>query len=108
MAHTFEALAQLLYDECINWIVDYIEKEVDFQTVLNKFETTKSKLNHDQLDLEDLLDDEQYETLLDINSLLEHRVITVHDATIDTPLSESSLREKLTEIVDQIKQSAIE
>ena len=103
MSESFLPLALLIYDECVEWIVDYVEDEIDFQTALNAFEQTKSKLNETHLDLEDLLYDEQSLTLQKINKLLEQRVNTLYDQTIEGSLSESQLKKQLIQLLDELE-----
>lgn len=103
MSDSLLPLALLIYDECVEWIIDYAEDEIDFQSALNAFEQTKSKLSEKHLDLEDFLDDNQSQTLQKINSLLEQRVNTLYDQTIENSLSEPQLKKQLIKLLDELQ-----
>lgn len=101
MVDSLETTALLIYNECLEWVIDYLENEVDFQTTLINFENSLSKFYIDNSNLKDCLDDKKYYILLNIESLLEHRVITLYGHANRYRLSERDLKDELEFILSR-------
>ena len=101
MVDSLETTALLIYNECLEWVIDYLENEVDFQTTLLNFENSLSKFYIDNSNIKDHLDDDKYYILLNIESLFEHSVITLYGHANQYRLSERDLKDELEFILSR-------
>lgn len=98
MTEHYETIANLIYKECIRWVVDFIEEEISFSTLLDRFQENYNKFSVlEDIDLLDLLNDEKEIQLLEINIALEDRVVAIQFD--DDTYSERHLKEILIEII---------
>ena len=98
MSEHYETIANLIYKECLRWVVDFIEKEISFSTLLDRFQENYNKFSAlEDIDLLDLLSDEKEIQLLEINIALEDRVGAIQFD--DDTYSERHLKEILVEII---------
>lgn len=98
MSEHYETIANLIYKECLRWVVDFIEKEISFSTLLDRFQENYNKFSAlEDIDLLDLLSDEKEIQLLEINIALEDRVGAIQFD--DDTYSEEHLKEILVEII---------
>ena len=94
-----KATALLIYNESLEWVLDFVEDELDFQTTIINFENTTSKFYQGTLNLRDYLDEDIYNILLSIESLFEQRAITLYGSDPRYRLSEKELRSELEAIL---------
>ncbi|CAM3593916.1 hypothetical protein [Erysipelothrix anatis] len=87
--------AQLLFKEAIEWIADYVEGEIEFDTAASNFEDRITELQSDSFDLLLELSSPQSHLLSDIDDLLDQRVLTLYDPDEIDMISETKLKIKL-------------
>ncbi len=101
MDKKLKVYALTVYDECITWIIDYLENEIDFNDVINYYEVTKSKLFYESYDLNDYLDEDKQNILKSITNLLEDRIITIHEDSVKEKLLEIDLKRQLKTLINK-------
>ena len=100
MDKKLKVYALTVYDECITWIIDYLENEINFNDVINYYEVTKSKLFYESYDLNDYLDKDKQSILQSITDLLEDRIITIHEESVKEKLLEIDLKKQLKILIN--------
>ena len=100
MDKKLEVYALTIYDECIVWIIDYLENEINFNDVINYYEVTKSKLFYESYDLNDYLDKDKQSILKSITDLLEDRIITIYEESVQEKLLEIDLKTQLKILIN--------
>ncbi len=100
MDKKLKVYALTVYDECIAWIIDYLENEIDFNDVINYYEVSKSKLFYKSYDLNDYLDKDKQSILQSITDLLEDRIITIHEESVKEKLLEIDLKKQLKILIN--------
>ncbi len=101
MDKKLKVYALTVYDECIAWIIDYLENEIDFNDVINYYEVSKSKLFYKSYDLNDYLDKDKQNILKSISDLLEDRIITIHEESVKEKLIEVDLKTQLKTLINK-------
>ncbi|WP_159633310.1 hypothetical protein [Erysipelothrix anatis] len=91
--------AQLLFKEVLEWITDYIEDEIDFDTAVSNFEDRIAELQSDSFDLLLELSSTQSQIINDIDDLLDQRILTLYDPDEVDLITESDLKKKLSVIL---------
>lgn len=91
--------AQLIFKEALEWINDYVEDEIDFDTAVSNYEDRIAELQSDSFDLLLELSSNQSQLLNDIDDLLDQRIITLYDPEEVNLISESELKKKLSVIL---------
>lgn len=97
-------LSNVIYEECIEWCIDYLESEIDFNAFSIRFLTQKIKLHENRDALFHHLNPNQQECLNKMESLIERRSITIQEKSLSKKqrLNERKLKKKLLEIINQI------
>lgn len=99
MSEHYETIANLIYKECIRWVVDFIEDEISFSTMLDRFQENYNKFSIlEDIDLLDLLHDEKELELLEINVAIEDRIAAVQFD--DHSYTDDNLKETLTKLIN--------
>lgn len=95
--------AKLIYDEFIEWTLDYVTDEIIFETALLKLETTKGKLYTSKVDIESQLLIDEYENMETI--LLLFLIASIDQQENNTPFDEieHELKNELVSFLNNIK-----
>ena len=92
--------AQLIFKEALEWINDYVENEIDFDTAVSNYEDRIAKLQSNSFDLLLELSSTQSQLLNDIDDLLDQRIITLYDPDEVDMISEYLLKTKLQQCLN--------
>ena len=92
--------AQLIFKEVLEWINDYVEDEIDFDTAVSNYEDRIAELQSDSFDLLLELSSTQSQLLNDINDLLDQRILTLYDPDEVDMISETKLKTKLQQCLN--------
>ena len=92
--------AQLIFKEVLEWINDYVEDEIDFDTAVSNYEDRIAELQSDSFDLLLELSSTQSQLLNDINDLLDQRILTLYDPDEVDMNSETKLKTKLQQCLN--------
>lgn len=92
--------ATLHLNELMNWITDYVENEIEFEIVYDVFEEYKTDYFSNDSDLVTELNSEQGQIFQSIDELFDQRILTLIMDDFDDPISESTLKTNLIEILD--------
>lgn len=92
--------AQLLFKEALEWITDYVEGEIEFDTAVSNFEDRITELQSDGFDLLLELSSPQSHLLNDIDDLLDQRVLTLYDPDEVDMIYETKLKIKLQQCLN--------
>lgn len=94
-----DAYTNLIYKECLNWIVDYIHEEISFRVMVTNFDHYYKLLVHNKDEDEKIiLSENKRMVLFGIHLAIDHRIEAIyHD---DAYYSEENLKNKLTEIIN--------
>lgn len=92
--------ATLHLNELMNWITDYVDNEIEFEIVYDVFEEYKTDYFSNDSDLVTELNNEQGQIFQSIDELFDQRILTLIMDDFDDPISESTLKTKLIEILD--------
>ncbi|MDE8082597.1 hypothetical protein PT105_08135 [Erysipelothrix rhusiopathiae] len=92
--------SQLLFKEALEWITDYAEDEIDFDTVVSNYEYRIAELQSDSFDLLLELSSDQSQLLNDIDDLLDQRILTLYDPDEVDMISEYELKIKLQQCLN--------
>lgn len=99
MSEHYETIAKLIYKECIRWVVDFIEDEITFPTMLDRFQENYNKFSIlEDIDLLDLLHDEKELELLEINVAIEDRIAAVQFN--DDSYTDDNLKQTLAKLIN--------
>lgn len=98
-----QVLACVIYDECMEWCMDYLENEIDFNSFSIRFLTQKIKLHEKQDALFHLLTPKQQEHLNKMEYFIEKRSFTLHEKNLTKKqrLNEKTLKKRLLEIIKE-------
>lgn len=92
--------AQLIFKEALEWISDYVEDEIDFDTAVSNYEDRIAELQSDSFDLLLELSSTQSQLLNDIDDLLDQRIITLYDPDEVDMIAEYELKTKLQQCLN--------
>ncbi len=99
MSEHYETIAKIIYKECIRWVVDFIEDEITFPTMLDRFQENYNKFSIlEDIDLLDLLHDEKELELLEINVAIEDRIDAVQFN--DDSYTDDNLKQTLAKLIN--------
>lgn len=92
--------SQLLLKEALEWITDYVEDEIDFDTAVSNYEDRIAELKSNSFDLLLELSSDQSQLLNDIDDLLDQRILTLYDPDEVDMISETKLKTKLQQCLN--------
>ncbi|QIK86628.1 hypothetical protein G7061_08400 [Erysipelothrix sp. HDW6B] len=92
--------AQHIFKEALEWITDYVEGEIDFDTIVSNYEDRITEPQSDSFDLLLELSSNQSQLLTDIDDLLDQRIITLYDPDEVDMISEYALKTKLKQCLN--------
>lgn len=103
--NVYQNYAQLLYKECMRWVLGYIDGKFSFRVMLTNFDSLYRKLqNDDDFEIDKVLSDDKKYKLFEMQLAIEKRIEAIyHD---DAYYPEEKLRKKLKELHIQTNENS--
>ncbi|WP_166083350.1 hypothetical protein [Erysipelothrix anatis] len=92
--------SELIFKEALEWINDYVENEIDFDTTVSNYENRIEELQSNSFDLLLELSSDQSQLLNDIDDLLDQRILTLYDPDEIDMIAEYELKTKLQQCLN--------
>ena len=95
--NVYQNYAQLLYKECMRWVLGYIDGKFSFRVMLTNFDSLYRKLQNDKdFEIDEVLAKDKKYILFKMHLAIEKRIEAIyHD---DAYYPEEKLKNKLNEL----------
>lgn len=100
MKRTIRSYAKLIYEEFIEWTLDYIEDEVSFDTTLINLEKINSKIYSKKYDIESQFLIDEFEVMESILMLFLIASLDYDEENNEAYL-ETKLKKELTKLINE-------